>query len=68
MTTKKKKQHWVWVARDLSGEVYCVNKKPTRQDNIYDNDKGLIQLPESWFPEVTFESGPKRVPLGYTSA
>lgn len=54
----------IWVARDkYYYDLYAYDREPILQGNDYypsDKDSILIALDSNLFPEVTFETGPKK--------
>ena len=51
-----------WAARDKSGIVCLYRIKPTRF-NEYWSGGYIVSLPNNYFPEVTWESEPKKVKI-----
>jgi len=60
------KEKIMWIARDKNGYLYGYSKKPTRRfsygaGSYLDPKFHYIDLPKSWFPDIKFEDGPKRI-------
>lgn len=60
----------LWIARDDTSELWLYDMEPVESPvkgqfvPDYDNDTHTsIELPECWFPEVTFENSPQKVEL-----
>ena len=55
----------VWISRDADGGLFMFSQKPERQDNWFVAVKNKPEplswweLPESLFPDVTWENSPK---------
>jgi hypothetical protein len=55
-----------WIARDKIGMLYLYDSKPYLpfdNSNYYTTNGHLYDLPNDWFPELTFENSPKMVGL-----
>lgn len=54
----------IWIARDeYYYDLFAYDREPILQGNNYypsDEDYTMIALDSSLFPEVTFETGPKK--------
>ena len=50
----------VWVSRHKDGQVILTYHKPTKRGQYWVDDQGVATpLPKGYFPDVTYESGPK---------
>lgn len=52
-----------WLSRDASGELYFGQKKPIDNGGIWNDMGENMQLSDSDFPEITYESSPVRVTM-----
>lgn len=59
-STKKEVIIKGWVARDKSGIACLYKRKPARFPEYWSGGY-VASLPEDYFPEVTWESNPKKV-------
>lgn len=58
----------LWVARDKDGELYIFETKPDLDLDMFQNClmedyNWFEEIPDHWFPEVTFENSPQEVEL-----
>lgn len=52
-----------WLSRDASGELYFGQKKPIDDGGIWNDMGENMQLMDSDFPEITYESSPVKVTM-----
>jgi hypothetical protein len=64
------KNRTIWIARDRDDApddkgLYLFNRKPCvlRDNGMWDADGEALQLPEEWFPEITYANSPQKVEL-----
>lgn len=55
-----------WIATDYDGPTCVYKEKPTRKSYIFWYDEHYIFVPKGWFPDVTWESEPRKVHLEIT--
>lgn len=58
----------LWIARDEDGELYIFENKPSLVSDMFQNNPSedynwFEEIPDHWFPEVTFENSPQEVEL-----
>lgn len=55
----------LWIARDLSGELYLYNIKPREYEDYFMEPSGFRSFPldGNLFPEVAFENSPQEVEI-----
>ena len=58
----------LWIARLSIDLLYAYNEKPDKQtfksgDFEFTLKGAILELPEEWFPEVTFENSPQQVEI-----
>ena len=58
----------LWIARLSINLLYVYGEKPEKQItkagySVFTLKGAILELPEEWFPEVTFENSPKEVEL-----
>lgn len=56
----------MYIARDKNKDLFAYNKKPYRDtDNKFvpkhSKNSRYIQLPNIWFPKITFKNSPKKI-------
>ena len=58
----------LWIARLSINLLYVYTEKPEKQttktgDSVFTLKGVILELPEEWFPEVTFENSPQKVEI-----
>jgi hypothetical protein len=60
----------LWIARDKDGCLWVYESQPIKFEEKYfiDIEENSVdtlgaELPEKWFPEVTFENSPKQIKI-----
>ena len=61
----------IWIARDGDGMLYSYPSKPKKRkscvtklcDFVCNTDKGMIELPSSWYKNLNFKNSPVFVPI-----
>lgn len=56
----------MWIARLSINLLYVYGEKPEKQTtkaghSVFTLKGAIFELPEEWFPEVTFENSPQQV-------
>lgn len=56
----------LWIARLSINLLYVYGEKPEKQTtkagySIFTLKGAILELPEEWFPEVTFENSPQQI-------
>lgn len=58
----------MWIARLSINLLYVYGEKPEKQTtkaghSVFTLKGAIFELPEEWFPEVTFENSPQQVEI-----
>ena len=53
----------LWIARDKSGFLYLLDKKPTLDGEYWVSNGSWSSIDIEYFPEVTFENSPQELEL-----